>query len=146
MHTPLWTGGGLAALLALTTVAACSHDEPRVQAHRITDSRDLVGGIDATGGVGDWVLSNDQVVAIIDDVAHRNHLAPTGGTLIDFARHGGQDGLNQVYQIFLYSQRLPFAYDHIEAHADGDTGPIVVTGHGYAAGDDPPASPAVADQ
>src|SRR5688572_11511207 len=116
-----WCG----AALALALGAGCGGGEARVQAHQLTDPRELLAGPDATGGVGDWVLSNDRVVAIIDDVSHRNHLAPAGGTLIDFAtRAGGQDALPQVYQIFLYSQRLPIAYDHIEARVDGDTASI----------------------
>jgi hypothetical protein len=133
--------------VAVAALLGCGGGEARVQAQRISDAGALLSGQDATGGIGDWRLSNDRVVAIIDDVRHQNHLAPTGGTLIDFAtRAGGQDALPQVYQIFLYSQRLPLAYDHIEAHVDGDTASIVVTGHVYIAGDDAPLTQAVADR
>jgi len=40
-------------------------------------------GLDATGGIGDWSLSNGVLCAIISDVAHESELSTKGGALID---------------------------------------------------------------
>ena len=57
-------------------------------ARQIEDPVDLIGGSDPVGGLGDWYLANNLVEAIIDDVHNQNGLAPSGGTLVDFAHLG----------------------------------------------------------
>ncbi|MCE7999865.1 MAG: CehA/McbA family metallohydrolase [Rhodobiaceae bacterium] len=40
-------------------------------------------GPDAAGGIGDWILSNGSVCAVISGIAHESELSVRGGTLID---------------------------------------------------------------
>ncbi len=104
-------------------------------------------GLDALASVGDWVLQNDQVTAVIDDVApalplsastaqrvqhnratHSHHLAPSGGTLIDLAPNGGEDHLNQVYQITGIVPRDAVHYTSIETREEGETAVLIARG------------------
>ncbi len=76
-------------------------------------SKRLFSGSKATGGVGDWYLSNGVVEAVIDNAAFapdlaalgtnrplQNIIAPTGGTLIDLATVGkNNDQFNQMFQV-----------------------------------------------
>jgi hypothetical protein len=49
------------------------------------------GGADATGGVGDWALSNGVLCAVFADAAHESDLAPFGGGLVDLGHCGRGD-------------------------------------------------------
>ncbi len=40
-------------------------------------------GPDAAGGIGDWILSNGSVCAVVSGIAHESELSVRGGTLID---------------------------------------------------------------
>ena len=41
------------------------------------------GGLDAIGGVGDWLLSNGRLCAVISGREHQAYLSPFGGVLVD---------------------------------------------------------------
>ncbi len=71
----------------------------RVRAYRFTATSQRVPGLEAEASVGDVVLENDLVTAVIDDVDHPHHLAASGGTLLDLAPRGGADALNAVYTV-----------------------------------------------
>ena len=49
------------------------------------------GGNDATGGIGDWSLSNGTLCAIISDVDHESEFSTKGGVLIDLGFCGRPD-------------------------------------------------------
>ena len=49
------------------------------------------GGMDALASVGDILLTNGQVSAVIDSLDHPHYLAPSGGSLIDLGTPGGGD-------------------------------------------------------
>lgn len=104
-------------------------------------------GLDALASVGDWVLQNDQVTAVIDDISpalaqnattaqrvahnratHSHHLAPSGGTLIDLAPTGGEDHLNQVYQITGIVPRDAVHYTSISTFEEGDNAVLIARG------------------
>ena len=57
-------------------------------------------GPNAQASTGDVLLSNGRVSVVIDALSSPRHLAPTGGTVIDFISHDGpsEDVLNQVVQ------------------------------------------------
>lgn len=55
-------------------------------------------GPDVLGAPGDVVLRNDRVVAVLDALDHPHYIAPAGGSLLDLAPVGGQDGLRNVFQ------------------------------------------------
>jgi hypothetical protein len=59
-----------------------------------------VPGPKAMAAVGDFVLENDRLRAVIDALDHPQHLAPTGGTLADLAPldAGSGDQMNGVSQ------------------------------------------------
>jgi len=48
-------------------------------------------GPDAAGGIGDWILSNGSVCAVISAIAHESELSVRGGTLIDLGYCGRAD-------------------------------------------------------
>ena len=48
-------------------------------------------GNDATGGIGDWSLSNGTLCAIISDVGHESEFSTKGGVLIDLGFCGRSD-------------------------------------------------------
>jgi hypothetical protein len=55
------------------------------------------GGLQAQGAIGDIVLGNEYVQAVIEHLDHRNLLGPTGGNLLDLVTTGdGNDGLNHM--------------------------------------------------
>lgn len=41
------------------------------------------GGIDAIGGIGDWLLSNGELCAVISAKHHQAYMSPYGGALVD---------------------------------------------------------------
>ncbi len=49
------------------------------------------GGPDATGGLGDWALSNGEICAVVGDPSHETDLSERGGTLVDLGRCGIAD-------------------------------------------------------
>ena len=49
------------------------------------------GGPDATGGLGDWAVSNGEICAVVADPSHESDLSERGGSLIDLGRCGVAD-------------------------------------------------------
>lgn len=65
----------------------------------ISDVNDVPGGLDSMGTVGDFLLRNSRVEAVIDSLDHPADLAPTGGALLDIAnRDRDDDAINHVFQ------------------------------------------------
>jgi len=138
------------AVLALLASACSSETTPpppaaKVFARRVSDVKDLPRGTDNVGGIGDWYLANDLVVAIVDDVGNQNSIAPGGGTLVDFAHVGKDDDqFNSMYQLFMITQDLPILYDRISASADAKSAALTVTGHVFEANPQGPLPAVVA--
>lgn len=60
---------------------------------------DVPSGTAANAALGDILLRNDQVYAVIDALDHPHFLAPTGGSIVDLGRVGRPDGsLNNLFQ------------------------------------------------
>ncbi len=80
---------------------------------------------------GDFVLENDRVHVVLDAPEHPHHLAPSGGSIIDFAPIGkpgeGGDQTNAVYQAAGLLPRDAVHYDSAEAydHHDDPESPYV---------------------
>jgi hypothetical protein len=68
----------------------------RARAYVLGPTDPIPPGLDTLASPGDVVLESDQVVAVIDALDHPHHLAPSGGMLLDLARAGGEDALNQA--------------------------------------------------
>lgn len=75
------------ACMAISVGAVTSMAEAaELVATRITAenaARYVQAGPDAAGGIGDWILSNGSVCAVISGIAHESELSVRGGTLID---------------------------------------------------------------
>ena len=57
----------------------------------VSEDTSVPGGMDALAAIGDILLSNGQVSAVIDALDHPHYLAPSGGSLIDLGTPGGGD-------------------------------------------------------
>jgi hypothetical protein len=113
-----------AALGAALTLSAACNTQP-LRARRVTAATaayDLFGGSDATGGVGDWELTNGLLEAIVDDVDYQadvvaatgqkvpinTYNATSGGMLVDLALyHENNDQLPLLYPVFNYNAAIP---------------------------------------
>ncbi|MDF1565734.1 MAG: CehA/McbA family metallohydrolase [Deltaproteobacteria bacterium] len=71
-------------------------DEPSVKVYEAGDP--LPAGLDTLVSPGDFLLQNDQVVAVIEALDHAHYLGTSGGNLLDLASRGGADTLNHVIQ------------------------------------------------
>lgn len=75
-------------VLSSTALSSATTGSPilRLRAVQITpeNAAQLIqGGPDATGGIGDWFISNGILCAVISDVEHEGELSNKGGVLID---------------------------------------------------------------
>lgn len=72
----------------------------KARAHPFVRGQEL-GGPNATGRPGDWVLENDEVVFVIDGLSGGGGFAESGGNLIDAAdARSRKDELGQVFTYF----------------------------------------------
>jgi hypothetical protein len=86
-------GVGLALAAGVSAAQEGSTAAPLVAAR--LDAANLValrpGGVDATGGLGDWALSNGTLCAVVADPSHESDVAPFGGALVDLGHCGRGD-------------------------------------------------------
>lgn len=104
-------------------------DAGTVDVRFITDPSEVPGGVAALGAVGDVLLSNDRVVAVIDALDHPHYLAPTGGMLLDLATVGGDD--DSLRQLLHASGLLPedaFHYTDLKLISEDGLAAVQVTG------------------
>jgi hypothetical protein len=103
----------LALLAAVWLAPAAAHAASALVAEQVTPAKaakDLFGGSDAVGGIGDWYLSNGKVQAIIDEIGTTtttsgatvdltsSQTVETGGTLVDLGLNGkNNDQIDQVF-------------------------------------------------
>ena len=134
------------ALAACFTVSAACTNTP-LRARRVTPitaATDLFGGSDATGGIGDWVLTNGLIQAIVDDVGYQadvqaatgepvpiqTNIARSGGMLVDLGLYGkGDDQLAVAYPVLDYNTQLAMkaipAYEELQDPTLGSIVPRV---------------------
>jgi hypothetical protein len=128
-----WARLGLAtvAALALRGAAPARAGAPLV-AERIdaSDAARLVpGGPDATGGVGDWALSNGVLCAVVSDPAHESDLAVSGGALVDLGHCGrGDDQLVLLQPLVNLDRGGAVAVAGVTASVDGGEARLTTTG------------------
>jgi predicted MPP superfamily phosphohydrolase len=124
--------------LILTVLLICSaipaHADLPV-AREITDPSDLLDGPSADGQVGDLLLSNGDITAIIESVDHANGDATTGGHVIDAASAPlWFDELDHCY-VLLVGYPRQAVYDTVRVENDGAGGEAVVLARGQDSGD-----------
>lgn len=94
----------------------CSASSP--SAFRMTSPGDRRGGAEALGAVGDYVMDNGLIRVVIDDITHPQHLAVSGGNLLDLFEVGGNDALNQISQVTGILPRDAVQYKRLEIRTD----------------------------
>ncbi len=101
----------------------------RARVHRMTDAERL-GGPNATGRAGDWMLDNDEVVFVIDALGGGGGFAQSGGNLLDAAdARVRKDELGQIFSYFGTFPRQG-VYTRIEPHeAEDGTAILEARGH-----------------
>ena len=104
----------------------------RLRAERL-DAANLAalrpGGVDATGGLGDWALSNGTLCAVVADPSHESDLAPFGGALVDLGHCGrGDDQLVLLQPIANLTRSGALPVDRVESAVEPDEARLVATG------------------
>lgn len=102
--------------------------EGAARVHPLRAGEEL-GGPNATGKPGDWVLENEEVVFVIDGLGAGSGFAESGGNLIDAADARARK--DELGQIFTYFGEFPrqAVYAAIEAQTEPD-GTAVVEARG----------------
>jgi hypothetical protein len=83
---------------------------------------------------GDFVLENDRVRVVLDAPEHPHHLAPSGGSIIDFSpmvpRNVAGDQTNAIYQAAGLLPRDAVHYERAETYDDPGAGFVAVVFRG----------------
>ena len=84
-------------------------------------------GLDATGGIGDWSLSNGVLCAIISGVEHESEFSTKGGALIDLGFCERDDDLYTFSQDLIDAKRTrPLDAQSIHTKNTEDSSSIIV--------------------
>lgn len=97
--------------------------EVRVISAEDVGEKRIPGGLSAQGAIGDILLGNDRVQAVIEAIDHANYLAPSGGNLLDLATRG--DDNDHLTHMFLATGILPgdaVRYEELKILETGDPG------------------------
>lgn len=118
-----------ALLLPFPSAVHASADLVATQIDAANHARLSPGGPDASGGVGDWALSNGTLCAVVADPTHESDLAPFGGGLVDLGHCGrGDDQLVLVQPLANLDRRGAVRADSVEADATGEDARITTRG------------------
>ncbi len=83
-------------------------------------------GPDATGGIGDWYLSNGTLCAVVSDPSHESDLSANGGVLVDLGFCDRADDQLVVAQDLLNgSPSTPVDIRHVDAAVGMEAASIV---------------------
>ncbi len=67
---------------------------------RVASVSELIPGTNAQGQVDDYILKNDFVRVLIDDIPHPHGFANTGGNILDAATASGEDRFASLFSMF----------------------------------------------
>lgn len=86
-----------------------------------------LGGPNATGKVGDWVLENDEVIFVIDALGRGTGLAESGGNIVDAA--DAKLRRDELGQVFTYFGTFPRqgVYTTIDSRVEPDGTAVLVS-------------------
>lgn len=132
-------GLGVVALAALVVAGTACQSRPRAFAGRIADRSAIVGGQRSLGDVGDYVLHNGRIRAVVQNVGYSRGFGVFGGSLIDLdierparprgsLKQTGFDGFSEMFPAFFLEAIEPCP-EMTEDSADpcyGKTGVAVV--------------------
>ncbi|MFW6057616.1 MAG: hypothetical protein ACOC9W_02060 [Persicimonas sp.] len=151
MNADFFKNGRLIALgavfLALALVAiypACLPDgEPDAQsrAKQITSRQELIGGPTALGEVGDFLIENDKIRVVVEDVGFASGSGLFGGSLIDLDRFhqnsqgdqlggNGEDTFGEFFPAFFLEMVDPEEVVVLNDGSDGEAAVVEVRGRG----------------
>ena len=132
----------LSAAVVLASGTSCDKSPETVsRAQRVADRTQLIGGPTALGEVGDYLLENDQVRVVIQDLTYNRGSGIFGGSLIDadlkrFDQQGdglggnGRDTFGELFPVFFLEMIDPEAISVINDGKDGKAAIIEVKGRG----------------
>lgn len=132
------------AAAALAVYSACIPDgtsKPQLHAKKITSRQDLIGGPTALGEIGDYLIENDKIRVIVEDVGYASGSGLFGGSLIDADRihqngkntlHGGngQDTFGEFFPAYFLEMVDPQQVQIVNDGSDGKAAVIEVSGRG----------------
>ena len=115
-------------LVPSKAVRAKAPAKARARVHPMRAGEEL-GGPNATGKPGDWVLENDEVVFVVDGLGGGAGFAESGGNVIDAA--DAKTRKDELGQLFTYFGAFPRqgVYTKIDARMEAD-GTAVVESRG----------------
>lgn len=87
-----------------------------------------LGGPNATGKLGDWVLENDEVVFVVDGLAGGGGFAESGGNLVDAA--DARTRKDELGQLFTYFGTFPRQAVYTSMDASESGGAVVLRARG----------------
>ena len=105
--------------------------EARAGRVRAEDLPPVPSGL-VTWKAGDFVLANDKVALVIEDVGDSDLYDPWGGRPVGLGRvaHGAIVEPNNFGELFLLTGRSTIVTEHVSVIADGSDGPAADQGHG----------------
>ncbi len=137
---------GLAATLlaAAFALAACSSDadEETSRATQVTSRKQLIGGTNALGEIGDYKLANDEIQVIVQDEGYNRGAGLFGGSLIDADLRrtnqqggvvdggNGQDTFAELFPAFFLEVVDPERVEVVNDGSDGEAAVVEVSGTG----------------
>ena len=135
---------GAAIILAATLAPASCGEADRMtysRAQRITSTAQLIGGPSARGEIGDYLIENDHVRVIVQDLNYNRGSGIFGGSLIDadLVRLGqegdllsgnGRDSFGEMFPAFFLEVIDPEEIEIVNDGKDGEAAVIEVRGRG----------------
>jgi hypothetical protein len=132
----------LTSALALAVLgSACDESSVRASARQVALREELVGGPNALGEIGDFLLENDRVRVVIQGPGFSRGFGVYGGSLIDADlrrpqapgdQSGGRgiDLFGEMFPVFFVQALVPETVEVENDGSDGEMASIVVKGHG----------------
>lgn len=129
-------------LAGLTLLSSCEKsNEARSRALRVSDRTMLIGGPTALGEVGDYLLENDKVRVVVQDLTYNRGSGLFGGSLIDadlkrFDNKGdglggsGRDTFGELFPVFFLEMIDPQSVTVVNDGTNGEAAIVEVKGRG----------------
>ncbi|MGC6419260.1 MAG: CehA/McbA family metallohydrolase [Bradymonadia bacterium] len=122
-------------------VASCQDTEPKATAKRVATRTELIGGPSALGEVGDFILENEFIRAVVQDKGFSRGFGVHGGSLIDIDRvratqagdtagGRGADQFGELFPIAFLQALVPDSVEVLNDGHDGSEAQVRVSGTG----------------
>ena len=124
-----------------TSTEPVAPEEKRTRAARIEAREDLIGGPRALGEIGDYLLENNKIRIIVQDVGYSRGFGVYGGGIIDMDLRrpdeagsqlggAGQDMYGEMFPAFFLAGLNPSRISVTADGSDGGAARLQVTGYG----------------